>query len=121
MVISDLKIGDIVYYQATEKELEDTLQTMKHVEFGVVGGGLDEPNSYYGITPLGDYLRTSYDLMNRSRREKIRVKIIRTDPLMVEPLLVYQRNERDNDLYYFPKFIVGRLYDLNNQLIEFYN
>jgi hypothetical protein len=99
LYLSDLKIGDLVYYQATEEDIKNTYENIHDVGFGLVSGGLDEPNVYHGITPLGSYLRNVYNMMNRSKNKKVQVQITCLIPIKVEPLLIYQR---DNNLLYFP-------------------
>jgi hypothetical protein len=117
--ISELKIGDTVYYKADKEDIKDVNESMNNIGFGSVSGGLNEPNSYYWITPLGNYLDRVITMMDNSMNKKLKVKIISLNPLKVEPLLIYQRGINDGDVFCFPRFIIGRLYDDKGKIIEY--
>ncbi len=111
---SNLKIGDYVYYKASEDDIKFQRDNLRLL-YGYIAGGLNEPNIRYGLTPLGEYNLNVYNLMERSSVQKIKLEVIEINPITVRPLLVY---ETDNTIYYFPKFIHGSLYDKNDNYLE---
>lgn len=107
MNISELKNGDIVYYMATQQDIDNKREEIKNIGYGFVYGGMDVGDSY-GMTNVGRFLSEVLVAMEQSLYKKVKLTITNTNPLMVEPILSYQDSHIST---YFPRFIAGRIYE----------
>lgn len=116
MKVSELKIGDIVYYQATQTDIADTCELYNEIGHDLTYGGMDV-GTYWGITETGRFLQNSIITMKQSLLEKQQLKITNINPLGVKPIFLTYRSMYD-DYLIFPSILIGRIYDFKGEIIE---
>lgn len=105
--ISNLKIGDNVYYMANQQDITNVRKEINNIGYGFVYGGMDVGDSY-GMTNIGRFLSGVLVAMEQSLNKKVKLTITNTNPLTASPVLVYQDSHVST---YFPRFIAGRIYE----------